>query len=51
MVEEVPDIFMMSIMKRNGEEAYIMILNDNDNVSNIDNAVHCYENFNDYQKS
>ena len=25
-VEVVPDIFMMIIMKRNGEEAYIMIM-------------------------
>ena len=44
LVDKVPDIFIMIIMKRNGEEVY-------DNVGIIDNAVLCYENFDDCQKS
>ena len=43
VVEEVPDILSMIIMKRNGEEAY-------DNVSNIDNTILCYDNLDDCQK-
>ena len=43
MVEAVPDILIMIIMKRNGEEAY-------DNVNNIDNTILCYDNLDDCQK-
>ena len=44
LVDEVPDIFTMIIMKRNWEEVY-------DNVGNIDNAVHCFENYNNSKQA
>ena len=37
VVEEVPDIFIMIIIERNGEET------DYDNISNVDNAVLCFD--------
>ena len=37
VVDEVPNIFKLIIIKRNGEET------DYDNVSNVDNAVLCFD--------